>query len=344
MEMNIESELESYNAEHGTFTQSALWAKVKENWQAEYLVSKDENGKVRGTMLVLVKHLPFGKVLLYAPRGPICDINDTATVSDLLSQAVCLTSKYQAFMLKIDPMIVSDDKKSIDKLQALGFTYHPERVGYDNIQCRENYILDLDGKSEDEMFNSFKSKWRYNIRLSSRRNVKCLICHEDKLDDFMLLMKQTAKRDSFEYRERTYFERILRVFRDKAVLCICYLEDKPLSGALCIEYAGVMSYVYGCSSSEHRNCMPNYLMQWTLIQKAIQDGCHTYDFCGIPYWYEEKHPNYGVYRFKQGFNGQVVTYAGEFDYCCQPITCRLFDTAQAIQRRFGIFSSFLHRY
>lgn len=175
MEMNNETEFERYCAEHGTFTQSALWAKVKENWQAEYLVSKDENGKLRGTMLVLVKHLPFGKVFLYAPRGPICDINDTAAVSDLLSQAVCLASKYQAFMLKIDPMIAADDKKSIDKLQAFGFTYHSERVGYDNIQCRENYILDLRGKSEDEVFNSFKSKWRYNIRLSSRRGVKCLI-------------------------------------------------------------------------------------------------------------------------------------------------------------------------
>ena len=333
MEMSNKTEFERYCAEHGTFTQSALWAKVKENWQAEYLVSNDEYGKLRGTMLVLVKHLPFGKVFLYAPRGPICDINDTAAVSDLLSQAVCLASKYQAFMLKIDPMIAADDKKSIDKLQAFGFTYHSERVGYDNIQCRENYILDLRGKSEYEVFNSFKSKWRYNIRLSSRRGVKCLICCEDKLDDFMSLMKQTAKRDGFEYRERSYFERILRVFDDKAVLCICYLDDKPLSGALCIEYAGVMSYVYGCSSSEHRNCMPNHLMQWTLIQKAIQDDCHTYDFCGIPYWYDEKHSNYGVYRFKQGFNGQVVTYAGEFDYCCQPLTCRLFDFLRKIKRR-----------
>ena len=43
-------------------------------------------------------------------------------------------------------------------------------------------------------------------------------------------------------------------------------------------------------------------------------GCHTYDFCGIPYWYDETHKNYGVYRFKQGFNGKVKTYAGEFDY------------------------------
>ena len=340
--MSIELELESYCAEHGTFTQSALWAKVKESWNAEYIISKDNHGKLRGSMLVLIKRLPFGKTFLYAPRGPICDMNDTAALSDLLSQAVCLVANYQAFMLKIDPMILSDDKRSIDKLQALGFTYHADRVGYDNIQCRENYILDLQNKSEDEVFNSFKSKWRYNIRLASKRGVDCVFCREEKLDDFMLLMKQTAKRDGFEYRQRSYFKRILQVYGERAMLCICYLDNKPLSGALCIKYAGVMSYVYGCTSSEHRNCMPNYLMQWTMIQKAVQDGCHTYDFCGIPYWYDEKHPNYGVYRFKQGFNGKVITYAGEFDYCCQPMTCLLFDTAQAIQRKSGIFGRFLY--
>ena len=29
-------------------------------------------------------------------------------------------------------------------------------------------------------------------------------------------------------------------------------------------------------------------MQWTMIKYAIESGCHTYDFCGIPYWYEKR--------------------------------------------------------
>lgn len=336
----METELESYCGEYGTFTQSALWAQVKDSWQAEYLVSKDEHGEIRGSMLILIKRLPFGKAFFYAPRGPICDIRDTAAVSDLLGQAVRLAAEYRAFMLKIDPLITADDKDAISKLKALGFTYHPERVGYENIQCRENYILDLKGKREEEIFDNFKPKWRYNIRLAVRKGVKCGIYREEKLDDFMRLMKETAERDGFQYRERAYFERVLQAFGDKAMLCMCYLGDEPLSGALCIEYGGVMSYVYGCSSSSHRNCMPNYLMQWTMIKRAIGDGCHTYDFCGIPYWNDEKHQNYGVYQFKQGFNGRVVTYAGEFDYRCQPLMCRLFDTAQRMKRKRHSFFSY----
>lgn len=326
------AQAEAYCAAHGTFTQSAAWIDVKVGWRSETLVSKDERGRVRGMMLVLYKRLPLFGTFLYAPRGPICDLRDMAALSDLMGQAACMAVRERAFMLKIDPMIASDDAAAIANLEQLGFAAHPDRVGYENIQCRENYVLDLGGRSEEDIFAAFKPKWRYNIRLSQRKGVRCGFYREEALDDFMTLMRQTAARDGFAYRERGYFEGLLQAFNGQAVLCMCYLGDEPLSGALCIEYAGVMSYVYGCSADVHRNCMPNYLMQWTMIRRAIADGCRTYDFCGIPYWYDENHQNYGVYRFKQGFGGRVVTYAGEFDYCRRPLRCRLFDLARRLKR------------
>ena len=318
-------ELEEFCSKYGTFTQSAMWANVKSGWESEYITSKDKNGNICGSMLLLIKRLPLSKVYVYAPRGPICDMKNLSVLSDLISQAIAVAKKHKAFMLRVDPMVLETDEVAISNLKKLGFVYHGERVGYENIQCRENYVLDLQGKSEEEVFASFKAKWRYNIRYATNKGVKCDFYGEEKLDDFMLLMKQTAQRDGFQYRGREYFETVLRELGDKAKLCMCYLDDEPLSGALCIEYAGVMSYVYGCSSCEHRNYMPNHLMQWTMIKSAIESHCHTYDFCGIPYWNVEEHKNYGVYRFKKGFNGNVVTYAGEFDYRFNPIMCEMFD-------------------
>jgi len=46
----------------------------------------------------------------------------------------------------------------------------------------------------------------------------------------------------------------------------------------------------------------------------LNHSVHIYDFMGIPHCDEENHSNYGVYRFKKGFNGEIVKYAGEFDY------------------------------
>lgn len=303
------------NNAHGNFLQSANWAKVKSSWLPEYVTVRDDNAEIKGCALVLVKKIPFlNTAMLYIPRGFVCDMQDKQTVNAIFEQVKLIARKHHAYTLKIDPMIDEKDFLAIKNLTDLGFVYHGEKVGYENTQCRENYVLDIKDKTCDEVFASFKSKWRYNIRLSKRKGVTCEFYGEEKLDDFYELMQETGKRDGFMIRSKEYFRNFLTSLDGAAKLCMCYVDGIPLSGALIVNYAGTTSYVYGCSSDKNRNYMSNYLMQWTMIQYAIESGCHTYDFLGVPYWYDENHKNYGVYRFKQGFNGRVVTYAGEFDY------------------------------
>ena len=43
------------NSKYGNFMQSADWAKVKKGWIPEYVAVRDENGKINGCTLVLVK-------------------------------------------------------------------------------------------------------------------------------------------------------------------------------------------------------------------------------------------------------------------------------------------------
>lgn len=304
------------NSGYGNFMQSVRWAGVKCNWCSEYICVNDINsGEVIGTMLVLIKKIPIlNTAMMYAPRGPVCDMHNIKILSAIMEQLKLIAEKYRAYTLKIDPMIDENDTVAINNLKMLGFVHHDEKIGYDNVQCRENYVLDIEGKTRDEIFSAFKPKWRYNIRLASRKGCVCGFYGAEKLDDFEMLMKETSERDGFDMRTKDYFGRLLKCFGTKAKLCMCYLGDVPLSGALCIDYAKTVSYVYGCSSNKFRNCMPNYLMQWTMIKYAVDSGCRIYDFCGIPYWNDESHHNYGVYKFKQGFNGRTVIYAGEFDY------------------------------
>ncbi len=49
-----------------------------------------------------------------------------------------------------------------------------------------------------------------------------------------------------------------------------------------------------------------------MINYALEKGCKLYDFGGIPCYEDEKSPTYGIYKFKKGFGGEVVNYAGDF--------------------------------
>lgn len=303
-----------------SFTQSTEWSKVKDNWKCEQITVSDKDNNIIGAMQILIKQIPFFNVsLMYSPRGAICDYHSKEIVAALMEKVKVVQKKYNAFMLKIDPMIDRSDTNSIEILKNYGFKYNDNQNNNDTVQCISNYILDISNKTEEEIFNSFHKKWRYNIRLSERKGVVCNYYGLEKIDDFYNLMLETANRDRFNARSKNYFKKIINCMQGHCRLYMCYYNDIALSGAIAINYGDRVSYLYGASTEKYRNLMPNYLMQWNMIKWAIETNCKIYDFMGIPFYNDETHSNYGVYRFKKGFNGEVVNYAGEFNYIYYPI-------------------------
>jgi lipid II:glycine glycyltransferase (peptidoglycan interpeptide bridge formation enzyme) len=73
------------------------------------------------------------------------------------------------------------------------------------------------------------------------------------------------------------------------------------------------TYLYGASSNEHRNLMPNHLVHWRAIEWAKSRGAEFYDFWGIPSRPHEQHPLWGVYRFKKGFCETETQWVGTYE-------------------------------
>ncbi len=315
------NDIESFIAEHpnGSFTQSEAWERVKCHFTHETLSIHDKNGKITGAVRIHIRRIPLlGGTVFYAPRGYVCDFHNGEAVTRLTEKVIQLARAYHACLFKIDPMIENNDSQAIQNLVRAGFVHADTKNGYDTIQCRNNYVLDIKNKTEDEIFSAFHRKYRYNIRLTRRHGLECRICGPEMLGSFYKLSKETAARDGFCLRSENYFKRMYRELGKTCQLFVCFYQNIPLSAALLVTYAGKSCYVYGASSSSHRELMPNYLMQWEMIRYAISQGSDLYDFQGIPYYWDVTHPNYGVYRFKQGFNGRILDYAGEFDLVFSP--------------------------
>ncbi len=319
------------NSPYGSFTQSSLWAKAKVDWDSELVAVYDKDGNIKAAMQILFKKLPVIKsTFAYSTRGPVCDCTDKETLTELMEEAKKVAKKHHAYMLKVDPMIPHyeqvteeenfsfDKEKSlevVENFKSLGFEYDPDISEDITVQSLKNYLLNISGKTKEEVFEGFHSKWRYNIRVAERKGVTCKAYGKEKLDDFCMLMKETGERDGFHIRSKEYFANMMDALGEHARLYMCYAPDgEPISGALDINYAKRVSYLYGASGNGHRNLMPNHLMQWTMIQWAVETGCDLYDFMGVPHYNDETHSNYGVYKFKKGFNGYAEKYLGEFNY------------------------------
>lgn len=327
---NAVKEYEEFVDKHinGSFMQSIKWTKVKSNWKSEAVIIRDSQGKITGTCLVLIKKVPvFNRTLLYAPRGPVCDYDNKETMSQIVAAVEELAKKYKACNFTFDPFILEDDTRDIEMIKGMGFTLNPGDSEGIAIQCRSTYILNVEGKTSEEVMNGFKPDWRNRIRKAGRKGVVCKTFGSEKLDDFYPIMKVTGERDNFIIRSYEYLKRFIDGLGDSCRLFICYADidgkEVPLSGAITVNYSGTVTYVYGASSNENRNLYPNYLMQWTMISWAIDTGCRLYDFGGIPGWQDENNPKYGIYKFKKGFGGEAINYAGEFIKEYKPFFCKL---------------------
>ncbi len=316
--------------ERCNFQQSLEWGDVKTNWIKEVILSEDKDGNIRGSLCVWIRKIPFFGNLMYSARGPVCDIYDEEVMQDLVEGANLLAKKYKAFVLRCEPDILKSDDKFRSIISKKGFKIKDDSKDFkDEIQPRFVFRLNLKGKTEDEIFAEFHQKTRYNIRLATKKGV---IIKEGKREDlkaFHDIMVETGERDNFIIRSLSYFEKMYDCLAPKHMkLLMAYHEDEPIAGIIPIMYGNKTWYLYGASSNKHRNLMPNYLLQWTMIQEAIKNGSDIYDFRGVSGVVDENHPQYGLYRFKKGFNAEFTEFIGEIYIPYKPITYKVYKFAE----------------
>lgn len=319
MEILQQKDMDAYRAfvqahPKGHFMQSPEWGQVKSEWKWEAVVEKNAEGAIIGSIAVLIRQVPFLPVtLMYAPRGPVCNLDDTDTLAKLIGGVRALAIKYHAYLFKIDPDVLKTDAAFVEKMRALSFTLHDGGKNFDEIQPRFVFRLNIEGKTEDEIFKAFSSKTRYNVRVAKKHGVEVKVCGKQALSEFVPIMRTTGQRDGFATRPLSYFERMLDTFGEHARLYMAYHEGKAIAGTIAIQYGDKTWYLYGASANESRNLMPNYLLQWEMIRWAQQKGCRIYDFRGVSGDLSPDNPLYGLYRFKKGFNGDLTEFAGEFN-------------------------------
>ena len=209
----------------------------------------------------------------------------------------------------------------------------------EQVQFRNTVISDLN-LDEAEILSSMKQKTRYNIRLAEKRGI---VVREGNDRDFPMLYRlyaETAQRDGFIIREYPYYEMVWKIFlqgpelekqmgfsnnfpnywrfdlanHPKAMILIAEYQNEPIAGIVLLTFQEKAWFMYGMSSCQHREKMPNYLLHWRAMQLLKERGIKVYDWWGAPDKFTEVDPMYGVYKFKMGFGGKAIRRIGAWDY------------------------------
>jgi lipid II:glycine glycyltransferase (peptidoglycan interpeptide bridge formation enzyme) len=265
---------------------------------------------------------PF--TVMYAPKGPVFAADDPDAAAAVLAHLEQMARRRGAVWLKLDPDIVAatgvpgepDDipclpgQRFTQMLQARGW-----RFSADQVQFRNTIVLDL-APDEDTLLAQMSQNTRRKIRTAEKKGVSVRPGTPADLDTLYALYAATARRDSFLIRPLDYYRRAWQSFMEAGLAhaLIAEVEGAPVAHVILFHFGRTCWYFYGASANEHRDRMPNYLLQWEALRWARAQGCARYDLWGAPDVFDESDSMWGVYEFKRGFRGTVTRHIGAWDY------------------------------
>jgi len=310
--------------------QTWQWGQVKSKfgWQPHFLLWHNNAGGVKAAALVLQRTISLGGFamrlsVMYVPRGPLLDWSEDSRVKQVLGDLRNFAKKKGAIFVKIDPDLpvgfgVPSEEEASENPTGIAVQDRLKRSGWlfseEQIQFKNTVMVDLT-EDKDVMLMRMKSKTRYNIRLAKRRGVTV---RSGGIQDIPLLYQMyahTSLRDDFIIRGQVYYKAVWETFFNAGLAepLIAEVEDQPVGAVVIFHFGGRAWYIHGMSLDDHREKMFNHRLQWEAMVRSKAAGCHTYDMWGAPDEFSKDDPLWGVYRFKDGFGGQIVRTLGAWD-------------------------------
>lgn len=274
------------------------WGEARKKMGVQVVRLGEFEGQALKNVFQMTLHrLPLNHRIGYIPRS----VAPTAELIDFLKN---FAKENKLLFIKFEPY-VKGGELTVDGLTKSSNSLFPDWT----------QILDLQ-KTEEELLRNMKSKTRYNIRLAEKKGVtvKEMTSYEG-FEIFIELYFETTKRQKYFGHNLDYHKAVFESLKNNiAHLLIAFYENTPVAAYQLFMFKNRGYYTYGGSSVDHRNTMAANLLMWESIKFAKNKGARHFDMWGsLPPDYDQNHPWAGFTRFKEGYGGEFVQFAGSFD-------------------------------
>jgi serine/alanine adding enzyme len=185
------------------------------------------------------------------------------------------------------------------------------KVAVDHIEFREeiareslpsqthkvNMVLDLPGSSE-QLWDSFSSKLRAQIKRPQREKSSFLIGGVELMDDFYKVYARNMRDLGSPPHGKGFITQILWDFPDESRLAIVYLDNRPVGGGLLLGKDNTLEIPLASTIRQVNHLSMNMLLYWNILCYAIDRGYQCFDF-------GRSTRGAGTYRFKRQWGAEA---------------------------------------
>lgn len=334
------------------FMQSRTWAEAKRLRGMKPLAFRLRTGAENISLLALEQQPDRPGGIVYIPHGPglAAYPSDYAQAMTRIAREIGVHIEHRPACIRFDlpwPSLYWDEDpyegKPAAHLQEIRMNFGRDsdvvRKAPTDVLPVDTLVLDLEAP-EKTLLGRMKSKTRYNIRLAARHGVRVdrYTAGSPDLNEALAvwarLAGQTEARNALSQTDSSHVASLfsqrpqasprpgdadVELYVARAAADSRY-GPAPLAAAVITRTGAQARYLYGASADIGRSLMGPYALQWAAICDAKRRGARYYDFFGVPPVEDARHPLAGLGRFKRGFGGREIHYAGCWDVPMDPAT------------------------
>lgn len=308
MHENWDSQLQS--AVDATVFQSYGWGEYKRRhgWVPVRCIGRNKSGKVVVMAQILLKRMPLGIHVGWAPGGPALQFKGwTPKVvgKALESWRETLEKKFGRLWLRFHSHIPNEPELAY----AFSGTFH-RPVFKINSEFSQFFDLTL---TIEEFAKSMTSKHRYYVRQSLAHEISWRHGSDEAMQADLTRLHEEMTREKGMESIRLGAEDIQNTFlalADQAMILNGYHNGEAVTSCLVQRFGSRGFYASAATGAKGRELSAAYAMIHELFRVLKETGMTRLDFAGL----DPKTPAaFGVNHFKRGFGGQLVEYLGEWE-------------------------------
>lgn len=244
-----------------------------------YVIGVEHNKKIIAAGLIYLESMyrKYKKFAIY--KGFIMDYDNLELLKFITNKTYEFLKDKGAYVFTIDPNIIQverdseaniiengkDNYKAIENLKSLGYSKSDT-----NVQIKWTYALDINGKSSDEIFKTFKQNTRNIINRTINKyklNIRTLSYEE--LPEFKKITKDTSDRRGFDDKSLIYYQNMTKAFKDKVTFKIAELNCDEYLDNLNKEKLDYQNKIDKINGSNKKK--DNYIQELGYIIKKIKE-------------------------------------------------------------------------